>query len=494
MGLQWLVPPAATAQLKRLTFEELDENGHFSKNLQVYDASIVLSESNYSNQTIHAGRVHLFSRDGGDWSHTDILTEPDLPDYANFGQELALTSTDLAISAPGIRQGAVFMYTLQEDVWNRQQTLTMPAEVYKEGLHVRFGEDVQISDQWLAISAPGYHGGADPLIRTGAVFVYKKEGESWVFRQLLLPVETSRSIQFAKDIDMSDGYLAVTAPKGDGGSSNSGAVYLYRLDGEAWIPEYTFIDPLSRGHELFGADVELHGNTLVIGVPMYTHDEDTGPVGAAHIFQRIDNTWVRTALITSSDGKRNDMFGATIAIEDGTVVISSPRFDHPYKRDMGKVYVFQVEDGFWTETDALIPPEEDRQEHMMFGAALSMHQSQLVISAHLTDNLLEDSGVAYVTKLNSTVSSKDIEKNSVNVFISPNPATDHLELHVRDEQISDLQFHCYGQDGKLVQLKRLNEPGSSESIEFDISALSPGVYFMHISGSARDMICKWIKL
>jgi hypothetical protein len=262
---------SVSAQLKRLTFDDTDQNSHFGKKVSIHGSTIVVAEPNYNRESTLVGRIHLYDIEDGDWLHRGQLSAIDLTSYASFGADVSMYGDDLVVGAPGDYRGAAFLYARTGGSWDSLQMLTIPAEVYKEGLYIRFGENVELSKDWLAISAPGYQGG-DDHVRTGAVFLYRKEGNTWIYKQLLLPEETGRSTLFGRDIEFTDTRLLITAPKGDGGSVNSGVVFLYRLEGEIWVPDYTFINPSSRPHELFGADADIHANTIVIGAPMHTED------------------------------------------------------------------------------------------------------------------------------------------------------------------------------------------------------------------------------
>ena len=484
-----------SAQLTRLSFGDLGLHGHFGRELDVHDDHVVVSEPNYSSTTLtHAGRAHVYRRNENTWVHEGTLDNAPTKSYNHFGHDISVHDQDLAVSAPDLGTGTVYMYSRAETVWEQVQQITMPAELYRENPHVKFGENVELTDGWLVISAPGYLGTSDPVIRTGAVFIYKKEGSGWTFHQMILPPDLSRSTQFANDVEINSSYMLITATKGDGGALSSGVVYLYRFEGNSWIPDYTFINPSSRSHELFGADVDIHDNTIVIGVPMHTRDESMGPHGAAHVFQRFGNTWIRTALIEASDGKRNDMFGSTVVVEDGNIVIGAPRHDQPNKADVGKVYHYVVENGFWTEKSTYIPLEEDIQSHIQFGGNLSLHQKQLVISGHLMNNSLEDSGVAYVTDIDLSTANEDPEISSSRLRIRPNPVAEEMRMILDGEWGASIFTTIYALDGRAMLRQEISNPAANASHYLNVSELAPGTYFLHVNDGNRTSIHKWIKI
>jgi hypothetical protein len=142
----------------------------------------------------------------------------------------------------------------------------------------------------------------------------------------------------------------ISAPQADGGANASGVVYLFKVEGDQWTHDYTLINPFSKSHEQFGADVDIHNQTIVVGVPMHTSDSGAGPNGGAHVFQKVDNTWLRTAFLTSQNPRRNDLFGQSVAVENGLICVSAPRADNAIFNDVGRVYLFELQSGFWIET------------------------------------------------------------------------------------------------------------------------------------------------
>lgn len=483
-----------SAQFTRLTYHDLSENGHFGREFDIYGDYVLVAEPNFTNLVhTHSGRIHIYKRGTTDWMHDGVLGNEMIKSYSHFGHDISLHNQTAVISAPGQGTGIVFAYERDATTWQESHQITLPLELHRENPHTRFGEKVELSDEWLAISAPGYLGTPDPVIRTGAVFMYKKEVSGWIFKHIILPPDMSQSTQFANDIKIENSSLLISAVKGEGGAQKSGVVYLYQLKGDTWEIDYTFINPSSRSHELFGADVDMHENTIVIGAPMHTEDDAIGPQGAAHVYQRFEDNWIRTAFLEPADGKRNDMFGSTVVTENGNIIVGAPRHDQPGKADVGKVYHYTVQNSFWSEKSSYVPANNDQQAHMHFGGNLSLHNHQLVISGHLMDNAMDDSGIAFVTKLDA-ITGTDPTQPDINIAIHPNPVHDWLQLSMEMASSKDVMVTIYAQDGKA--LMRKNYPGSQGSNLhlMDASDMAPGYYFLHVADGEKISIHKWVKV
>lgn len=489
-----LLPGIMTSQLSRLTSGELSRDGHFGRKLDVHNNFICVSEPNFTDTTTHMGRVHLYTREAQVWVHAGIVENPTLKAYSHFGYDLSIHADELVISAPDYGSGKVFIYSKPESTWDQIQELSVPSHLHREIPFIKFGENVEHNESWLAIRAPGYLGNNDGITRTGAVFIYKKDGGLWQFHQMLLPPDLSKSTQFGNDMEFDGTSFLVSAAKGEGGVDNSGVVYLYKLEGSIWALDYTFINPSSRQHELFGADVDMHDNTIVIGAPMHTEDLSVGPVGAVHVYQKFDDTWIRTALLEPSDGKRNDMYGSTVVAEAGNIFVGAPRHDEPGKADVGKVYHYIVENAFWNEKITHSPPPQDAQEHMHFGGTMSLHDHQLAISAHLMNNLLDDSGIAYTTDVEVITGTDEEVLAAQKIMISPNPATDVIHIHLDGIAGPEISFAVYSQDGRAHLRKELTVQSSVLHQAIDVSALTPGIYFLHVMNGNKISLHKWIKI
>ncbi len=482
-----------SAQLTRLTHPSPTEHGHFGVDLHIFSSTIAVAEPNYTQNISHVGRVHLFTRNASTWDYGTFILSPVEQPFIHFGTAVTFDDRFLVISAPDLQYGSVYIYAGNGISWTLMQELKLPLEHRQNHLAMRFGEQLKLAGDWLAITAPGYSSSDEDVIRTGAVFIFHFDGQAWTFTQKIMPPDMNAPGLFGEDIEMSSDLLSISAPKGDGGDEGSGVVYLYRLQGLTWNPDFTFINPNSRPNELFGQDVALSDDIIVIGVPMHTTDPAEGPKGGVHVFQRIQSEWVRTAFLEPQDGRRNDMFGSTVVVSDGHICVAAPRYDHNGMADVGKVYVFQVKNGFWTETQSYMAPVVDMQPHMQFGAALHLHQNQLVIGSHLMNNTAEDSGIAYETDLEQIVDTDPNPVAATQILLDPNPARDQLYLHFQHELSTPIRLTIYAIDGKPVLAQTINNTFAN-TCSILISALPEGTYFLQTSDGHQTSIQKWIKV
>ena len=108
----------------------------------------------------------------------------------------------------------------------------------------------------------------------------------------------------------------------------------------------------SEGEEgdLYGIWVSLDGDTAMVGA--VSDDELANGAGAVYVIERVDGVWTEVDKLTASDGAEADVFGWFISLSGDLAVISS-RWDDDLGDNSGSAYVFERQDGVWTEIDKL---------------------------------------------------------------------------------------------------------------------------------------------
>jgi hypothetical protein len=139
-------------------------------------------------------------------------------------------------------------------------------------------------------------------------------------------------------------------------------VDIYINEGLHW----RFVQSLT-GSQQFGFDLDVDGNTLVVGEP-----GNPGIVGRAHVYTRSGEAWVHQQTITNF---YEDGFGSSVAVSGNRLVVGSPRASVSYSSDgqpmsgyqlplgnTGGAYVYQRSGTTWTLNRFLMPDDASLPE------------------------------------------------------------------------------------------------------------------------------------
>jgi hypothetical protein len=260
----------------------------------------------------------------------------------------------------------------------------------------KFGYDLTVKGDWAAIGAYGVSS------YTGAVYLYKHDGNHWVFMQSLTASDRASSDFFGSAVAMSGtGHLVVGNP-----FKNEGVVYLYTLNSTSntWGDEQKIVASDGAEDDNFGEAVAMSGTGhLVVGAP---RDDDKGSYsGSVYLYtlNSSSNTWGDEQKIVASDGASNDYFGEAVAMSGtGHLLVGAP-FDDDKGDASGAVYLYTLNSASNTWGDEQKIVASDGAAYDYFGRAVAMSGTgHLVVGAQGDDDKDSYSGAVYLYTLNST--------------------------------------------------------------------------------------------
>ena len=240
------------------------------------DKYIVVTAPRHTlNQLKNAGCAFIFKRKGTTWALSQTLTAPDGAENDRFGSSVALLKNTLAISSiKKDRMGGVYLFALQNGVWRLYAQL-QEASATKS----YFGFPLRFFGDQLYVGATGY--GAD---NTGCVFIYGQVNGRWENTQQVIPPQDAAHSRFGMDMAVHENLLAVGAPDWDDGEKeNIGAVYVFEKKAGKWNEMHRVDSPDGEDEDGFG-HVAMTGAALIVGAPFHGLGERTYQ-GAAYIFE-----------------------------------------------------------------------------------------------------------------------------------------------------------------------------------------------------------------
>lgn len=228
-----------------------------------------------------SGSVYIFERDfNGDWTETDKFQGIDTAESDSFGWTTAVDGENVVVGAyldDDLGNGAGAVYVFRRDLlggWTQLQKITAT-----DGSAIdNFGISVAIEDTTMVVGA--YLDDPNGL-ESGSAYVFDFSGGTWTQTQKLTAPDGMMDDFFGRYVDITDGRIVCGAPKHDNLDDNAGAAYVYTLIDDQWVmtSKLESTDPEITGE--FGHDVAINGDTALIGA---WRELNTNPTGAAYIY------------------------------------------------------------------------------------------------------------------------------------------------------------------------------------------------------------------
>ena len=255
-----------------------------------------------------------------------------------------------------------------------------------------FGKSTDIDGTNIVVGAFAATSG-----RPGSAHVFELAGGDWIQSARLLPSDAGGGDEFGNSVGISgDTVVAGSEYHDTAAGSNSGAAYVFQKIAGTWtqIQKLEPHDPLQQRN--FGECVAISGDVIVIG---NRFDTDLGNnAGCCYVFERIGGLWQETAKLKGSGGRRNDLSGDTVAVDDGRIVMGSYRSDSSGGKS-GSAYVFEKVGGTWQESAHLVA--NDRAGELSRG--IDIDGDRILLGARRDSTQGTDSGAGYVFELQNGV-------------------------------------------------------------------------------------------
>ena len=118
-----------------------------------------------------------------------------------------------------------------------------------------------------------------------------------------------------------------------GGNADQGSAYIFDLDGNQ-LAKITASD--AAASDIFGNSVAVGSGRIVVGA--YGDDDNGSSSGSAYIYDLDGN---QLSKITASDGAASDRFGGSVAVGSGRIVVGAYGDDDDGEAS-GSAYIFDL--------------------------------------------------------------------------------------------------------------------------------------------------------
>ncbi|MBN2532704.1 MAG: hypothetical protein JXB88_07435 [Spirochaetales bacterium] len=282
------------------------------------------------------------------------------------------------------------MTELEYQIQILEETIIQPSNSCYNAL---FGMSISLSSnrKTLVVGAPEDKG---ITYETGAVYVYKLDGTTWKETKITASDgEAGEKFGYTVSAAADRNSFIAGAPDDDDNGFHSGSVYVYKWNDSGW-DETKILAQDGNGYDYFGSSVSMSadGNCFIVGTP---EDDDNGTdSGAVYVYKWNGSGWDETKIL-ARDGYKYDSFGSSVSISaDGNCFIVGAPEDDDNGWYAGSVYVYKWNGSDWDETKILA---RDGDEDDYFGYRVSMSTEGNNFIAGTPDN-----GAVYVYKWNGS--------------------------------------------------------------------------------------------
>ncbi|MGQ0801785.1 MAG: hypothetical protein ACT4NL_16935 [Pseudomarimonas sp.] len=311
-----------------------------------------------------SGLLTLVASDTVVAAESNVLLPTSTTQPLDFGHAVAVTTGWVAVGAPfeDEASGAVYLFACDNNRCQPPIRVRSPDPDEKSS----FGAALALSADQLVVGSPERD--------HGVVDVFMRQGNQWVHDDQLVAFDGNGNARFGATLALQGGQLLVGAPRTD---SARGAAYAFSFSGGNWSQAQRLVAPVRAAGDQFGYSVALAGTRAWIGAPLRDAD-GTGPGfarGMVSAFERLSGSWINTATIVPTQPADAELFGWSLALQDGYGVVGAPGANGR----RGRALVLTASGGGWTETATLL--SSNSQTGDRFGWSLSAAGVEVAVGA-----------------------------------------------------------------------------------------------------------------
>ena len=471
-----LISANLNANYKIVGNSELSAHSHFGWAVSLDNGLSFISAPHEDNEKgMDVGAVYTFNTNGE--LQQKIIPESIKP-YDNFGYSVSHYGTIAIVGAIGDRtngtfSGCVYIYRYDGQKWIEEQKL-VASDGQASDL---FGCSVDIKGNIAVVGSRQSTGGTS---KSGAAYIFEFDGTNWKEVKKLISSDSSPNDIFGHSVAINeDEVVVVGAYSNSGAENNSGSVYIFEKDQSIWSKTAKLVASDGKTSDLFGFSVAISKNNILVGA--YQNQLNNKHHGAVYVYTKSETSWLETAKLVLEDGNEHDFFGISVAISDSVIAIGSSRTETENNKDVGSVHIYSLDSGTWINKSILIP--EIEQNNVQFGLAIDIEAGNTLVGSCLNDNEALDSGTAYIFD-NEVTNIKD-EQNLPIVFELfqnyPNPFNPTTTIKYSIPETGFVTLILYDILGKEVMtlVGDTQKRGYYEQ-KFNAENFTSGIYFYRL--------------
>ena len=296
-----------------------------------------------------SGAVYLFREDAGAWTQQARMVAADAANFDQLGRAVAAQGDLLVSGAPGDLElgdgdpdggeGAVYVFRYDGVAWAQEDKLLAT----HAGPDHRLGESVAVDGDLIVAGAPGFDNTAAD---SGSAVVFRFVSGAWLLEQRLLPDDPAAGDAFGSSVAIDGDLIAVGAPRDNQGFSDTGAIYLFRFDGLAWVQEDKLVASDASANGQLGTSLSLQAPMLLSGAPGASAGD-----GKGYLFADVGASWIEYSQLADGASLSN---GRGVALDGTQVLLGAPWTTSGSLLFAGSAYVFEA----FTDCNANALPDD----------------------------------------------------------------------------------------------------------------------------------------
>lgn len=326
-GSAYVFDVSTGLQLFKLTPNDGAPGDLFGHSIAIEDGFIVAGAPRNNDDGTNSGSVYIFDATTGQELHK--LTAADAGEGDQFGHAVAIEGSNIAISAfrdddNGVVSGSAYIF----DALTGGQVAKLLPDDGGEGF--QFGSSIAIDDGIIAIGSNWDDANGN---ESGSAYLFDASTHQQLHK--LLATDGIAGDRLGHSIAIQGNRVLVGAPDADSFSLSTGAVYLFDVTTGEQVEKLVSFDP--SGSERFGSEVDLQGQTAIIGAQTSSLGEI---VGSAYLVD-FDTLDLITQLHPVDDPENTSFFAHSIASDGDTLAIGAMNAGE-FVTSPGEAYIFSV--------------------------------------------------------------------------------------------------------------------------------------------------------
>ncbi|WP_197275391.1 T9SS type A sorting domain-containing protein [Nonlabens sp. YIK11] len=492
------------------------------------DLMIIGDPSDYNDlagsfTTFTSGAAYIYRRDtDGIWNFEQKLVFPNRPRQVDYGYEVEIDGDYAFVSAifgdfstseeQLLDPGNLFIYKFndQTTTWDLWQSLEAPVRETRAyyGMDFSYQNGTLIVGESWQTRDPNNPGAA--VNAAGVVHVYNLNSGSGKFElvQSLVAPDRSPQAAFGYSVDFDGDKLIIGAARErheiNGQAINlGGSSYYYQKDASGIFNFVQKIVPdnVASG-DFYGLTTTISADLMAVSAPFKNITNSSGTwfkQGLVYLYKydTVTNSWSEIEQITTTSLGGNMWYGHDMDLEGNRLVVSSyqDRFMGPsgFLTPAGAFWLHELStDGTVVNSSQVSALDQNPSSFVSeFGYSCAISGNIVVVGApdneyDLNDDFTnEESGAAFVYKLDQTAGSRESVTPAISIY--PNPAKSTLNVN------AETDFFSYSiQDLTGKEVLQGKNHRSMEAIPLD--DLASGLYFINVEFLDYKEVIKFIKI